>query len=241
MTRYLLLAALAGLCLNPVLAGVIDNFSSSPQVVTGTFATEGISSVSPADGVWARRTVYADQTAGSNDVTTAQVDTAEGVFRVSTIGLGAGRVWWDNGAGGGFDLSGAPVDLTDGGQNTNLEIAYRADRLTSVNLLVYTDENSSLLYSFALPATGLTPNDPFARRTISLLLPSSVSGNPNLAEVRGLTLSAGFFNGTFELDYIASVPEPGTVALMGSALVGLGLWARRRRKRGTLSQMPISS
>ena len=57
----------------------------------------------------------------------------------------------------------------------------------------------------------------------------TVTGGPNGGQVLLPSAVASVFYDTTEINTGSGIPEPSTFALLGSALVGLGVFARRRK------------
>jgi hypothetical protein len=227
--RSLLLFTLAAVFTAPSFGGIIiDDFDTGPQgfsLGNNSSATQTVSASGAFKGTRSGRL----QTFNS----TSSLQVSDGIAQVSTIGgITTFYFWWDGDLVGG-DAPGASnpaVDLT----GHVVQLSYRSNVVVPFEFRYYTDSSSLVGFSALLPATGLGTN-PFSTITLNTSAPSFVVGTPTLSAVRSFYISATpSAGGTVELDFVATVapvPEPGTVALMGSALAGLALWAQRRRVR----------
>lgn len=68
-----------------------------------------------------------------------------------------------------------------------------------------------------------TPHNPFITGTTTIVV--SV---PNLGAATLTDLTLSFGTGP---SFVPTVPEPGTLLLLGSGLAGIGVWMRRRRRQ----------
>lgn len=117
------------------------------------------------------------------------------------------------------------VDLTEGGTQNAIGLELTENDLPVDITITVTDGSANSGSAFATTTAG--PLFP----TLETLLFSSFSGGIDFTDVESIELNveaADFPGPDFEVAFIASVPEPGTVLLLASGLLGLTLWGRRR-------------
>ena len=85
---------------------------------------------------------------------------------------------------------------------------------------VYTNANNSI--------AGNDPHNPFINQTAEFLL--TVAGITASTVISGFTFSFGTASGVIGVGVPTAVPLPSAALLFGTALAGLGLLGRRRKK-----------
>ena len=139
--------------------------------------------------------------------------------------VGQTTIIWDGNSNSTIEYSMAPVDLTEGGQNTVIQIFVLSNDLAGNTFtLNFGDGTTNKDVSFTLPANSAN---------IAINLSYAMWTGVDFSQIRGGGLFyQGVANEDFAIDYIAgrSVPEPSTFVLLGAGLIGAVVMRRRTRK-----------
>ncbi|MDQ6924834.1 MAG: PEP-CTERM sorting domain-containing protein [Candidatus Eremiobacteraeota bacterium] len=135
-----------------------------------------------------------------------------------------------------FFTSGSATTLNyAAGFSTGFSFFYSAvNNPGSIRVFDGLNDTGNLLATLTLPTTlsagAACPNNPGARFCPFVPIGVAFSGTARSIDFGGTTNQIAFDNITFgSATPMSAVPEPGTVALIGAGLAGLGVVARRRR------------
>lgn len=201
---------------------LIDDFNGGDQGVDD--GAPGPDTAMYGNAVGGDRTLLIDNIVGANAFNGASANVTGGTFNHNNDGgvSSDSHIDWD---AGGAGLGG--IDITEAGTNDALGLAITTIDQGNVTLTFTVTDTSSAVSSLALSGLGAG--------TFSFLF-SSFTGSANFALVDSIQLDVVAGSASdLTLDLVQtqlgttpSVPLPGTIALMGLALGGLG--AMRRRK-----------
>ncbi len=190
----------------------------------------------------------------ANPFGSAQIGVAGGALSFSVGSLATGRavIQWDGAANGNeiLDTSGlAGFDLTAGGTANSFRIdTLFSDLGFAFEIQAYTSATQFTIINFsstgnAVPATSFIPFAGFTNVAFcgavnpapgvnSITCGSGNTSPVDFASLGALALVVDPLGGTISVDLtidsVTAVPEPGTVGLVGAALLGLFATQRRR-------------
>jgi len=220
---------------------------------TGTIITAGVGDsvgVGDATILGGNRDLFASLlTNGGVATREVQIGVSGGVldFSVDTLATGRGQIQWDGPEGTeAIDHTGlGNHDLTAGGTLSNFKVdIIFSDGGFNFEITAYTDALNYTNISFVstahpVPASTLIPFAAFETPALcgvpnpapGVLLITCVGAGADMSDLGALVVDLDRFGGTtsidLTLDGITTVPEPGTLLLIGAALLGLGGMGRR--------------
>jgi hypothetical protein len=214
----------------------IDNFNDDQQVLVSGNGANPLSSSNGiaigGNGLGGFRTITIQRT---NGISLDYGQALGGLLEMSLSAADSGSllVIWDGDTNSALNQNGlTPVDLTDGGSNSQIGLGLRSDLVAPVTLTFYSGNGNSSSVTFNSPAQGFAV--PFTQLFFQMSS-FNVTGGTG-ANFSAITAATLFLDGTgqpgvdMQIDDISAtgVPEP---ASFGIVLVGLsGLLALRRRK-----------
>lgn len=229
----LAVAGAVGLSAAPVL---IDNFNTSQFLQVGPGGSNplpGFNSVATgANAIGGFRSVELTRTVGSG---IANVDANISEPSILSYSTGASVVsslliWWDGDSGATLNFTNYSVDLTGGGTNTGILISNRSDLVVSVDLRLYTDASNYSTASFTTPGLGTLV--PFTQTFLPFASFVPTGSGATLTNITAVLMSmSGPASFDLQMDFLEAtnpIPEPMSALLIGGALLGLGVWGRRR-------------
>lgn len=236
----ILTAVLALSCAGTAQAIVIDDFSTSQAALTVTYPPAGQTAKSSASGagiLGGERDMLISLTGGMIAGNQLSSTVSSGYYSYSQDATikGRGELWWD-GVNGSAILNPSGLgglDLSVGGIHALLMGVLFDDLPVDVTITVYSDAGNASSSTQTLPGDVYASSEfTFDYSNFSTLLGSGA----NFAHVGAITLSTGS-NTTapdLVLEYLttsepASVPEPGTLSMLGIGIAAVGLCARRRK------------
>ncbi len=190
----------------------------------------------------------------ANPFGNAQIGVAGGAlsFSVGSLATGSATVQWDGALNGDetLDTSGlGGIDLTEGGSANSFRIdTLFSDQGFAFEIQAYTDADTWTIINFSsslvtIPTTSFIPFAAFTNVALcgavnpapgvnSITCGSGNTSPVDFSSLGALALVVDPLGGTIAVDLtidsVTTVPEPGSVALVGAAL--LGLFATKRRR-----------
>jgi hypothetical protein len=220
------LVGLVSLAVPGSAAILIDDFSVNQTALSIISGTTNSGVVTGASSIGGARNITLTVTT-ENAPNTASVVVAGGTLDYSnSVGVASIlTVIWDGGTDAVLTPNGfAPVDLTQGGSNNFVRVSTFGDLALASQLTLWSGAGNLANYDFVLPSgAGFVD--------LSIAAPTSTIGSFSATGVTAARLIInGVANSDRSIDFIeagSAIPEPSTFAMLGGALVLIGLVRRR--------------
>jgi hypothetical protein len=223
------LVGLVSLAVPGSAAILIDNFSTDQTALTIISGTANSGVVTGANSIGGARNLSLTVTQ-ENAPNSASAGVGAGTLDFSNqVGVASVlTIIWDGGLDNVLTPNGfAPVDLTQANTNQFVRVATNGDLSLASTLTLWSGAGNFANWNFSLPSGAGFVDLP-------LTAPTSTTGSFTATGVTAARMViTGVANADRSIDFIeaqgdAAIPEPSTFALMGGALILVGMVRRRR-------------